>query len=77
MKNITPEESWSGFKSNMSHLKVFGSIAYKHVPDQLRKKLDDKGEQMILLGYHSTRGYKLYDAVNKKIIISRDMIFDY
>lgn len=76
LKNITPKESWFGFKPNMSHLKVFGSITYIHVPDQLRKKIDDKGEQMILVGYHSTGGYKLYDTVNKRIVIIRDVIFD-
>lgn len=30
---------------------------------------------MILVGYHSTGGYKLDDAINKRIIISRDVIF--
>lgn len=74
--NITPKESWSKFKPNMSHLKVFGSVAYRHILDQLLNKLDDKGEKMILVGYHSTGGYKLYDTVNKRIVISKDMIFD-
>lgn len=66
LKNITLEECWLRFKPNMIHLKVFGLVAYRHVPGQLRKKLYDKGEKMILVGYHSTDGYKLYDAVNKK-----------
>ena len=63
-------------KSSLSHLKVFGSIAHRHVPYQLIRKLDDKSIQMILVGYHSTGGYKLFDPVNKKIVISRDMIID-
>ncbi|PNX98657.1 gag-pol polyprotein, partial [Trifolium pratense] len=42
LKDITPEEAWSGSKPSVSHFKVFGSIAYVHVPDNLRKKLDDK-----------------------------------
>jgi len=29
---------------------------------------------MILLGYHSTRAYKLYDSISKKVQISRDVI---
>jgi hypothetical protein len=49
LDGITPEECWSGNKPNVSHLRVFGSIAYRHVPDQLRRKLDDKSEVMILL----------------------------
>lgn len=31
---------------------------------------------MILVRYHPTGGYKLYDAVNKIIIISKDVIFN-
>lgn len=62
LDNVTPEEAWSGFKPNLNHLRVFDSIAYRHVPGQLRKKLDDKGEMMIFVGYHSTGGYQLFDA---------------
>ena len=49
LEGITPEECWSGVKPSLSHLKVFGSIAHRHVLDQLRKKLDDKSSQMILI----------------------------
>ena len=56
LENVTLEEAWSRFKPNMNHLKVFGSIAYRYVPGQIRKKLDEKGEVMILVGYHSTDG---------------------
>ncbi len=31
---------------------------------------------MILLGYHSTGAYKLYDPISKKVHISRDVIVD-
>jgi hypothetical protein len=75
LEGITPEECWSSVKRWLIHLKVFGSITHRHVPDQLRRKLDDKLNQMILvLGYHSTEGYKLFDPVNKQMVISRDMI---
>ena len=30
----TPQETWSGRKPNISHLRVFGSIAYAHVSNQ-------------------------------------------
>ena len=76
LEGITPEECWSSTKPSLSHLKVFGSIAHRHVSDQLRRKLDDKSSQMILVGYHSTGGYKLFDPVNKQIVISRDVIID-
>ena len=36
--NTTPIEAWSGFKPNVQHLKVFGSITYAHVPKAARLK---------------------------------------
>jgi transposase InsO family protein len=76
LNGITPEECWSRNKPSVKHLRVFGSIAYKHVPNQLRRKLDDKATIMILVGYHSTGGYKLYDPVNKSVVVSRDVVID-
>jgi hypothetical protein len=55
---------------------VFGSVAYRHVSDQLRRKLDDKSDMMILVGYHNTDGYKLFDPININIVISRDVLID-
>jgi 5'-3' exoribonuclease 2 len=37
---MTPEEKYNGKKPDLSHLKVFGCIAYVYVPDELRTKLD-------------------------------------
>ncbi|GAU31071.1 hypothetical protein TSUD_322080 [Trifolium subterraneum] len=76
LNGITPEECWSKNKPSVKHLRVFGSIAYNHVSDQLRRKLDDKATTMILVGYHSTGGYKLYDPVNKNVVVSRNVVFD-
>lgn len=75
LEGATPEGVWSNNKPDVSHLRVFGSIYYKHVPEQLRKKLDDKGE-MIMLGYNQTGGYKLFNPITKQIVVSRDVIFD-
>lgn len=36
MENVTPEEAWTGVKPNVAHFRVFGSVCYRHVPDQLR-----------------------------------------
>lgn len=38
---------------------------------QLQKKLEDKGEMMLLVGYHPTGGYKLFDVANNIIVISQ------
>ena len=31
---------------------------------------------MILVGYESTDGYKLYDTAKRRTVINRDIIFD-
>ena len=49
--DVTPEERFTGKKPDLSHLKVFGCIAYVHVPDELHTKLDPKAEKCIFIGY--------------------------
>lgn len=42
-----------------------------------RKKLDDKSFQRVLLGMNEeSKAYRLYDPVSKKIVVSRDVIFE-
>ena len=43
MKNKVHQEAWTCMSHSVSHLNVFGCVAYAHVPDELRKKLDNKG----------------------------------
>ncbi|KAL5838301.1 hypothetical protein ACOSQ3_015470 [Xanthoceras sorbifolium] len=72
-----PEEVWSGKEVKLSHLKVFGCLAYVHISDQGRNKLDPKSKKCTLLGYGEDEfGYRLWDDQNKKIIRSRDVIFN-
>jgi len=73
----TPEEMWSGLKPRVDYFRLFGCIAHVHVPDQRRSKLDDKSHQCVLLGVSDEmKAYKLFDPITKKIIISKDMIFE-
>lgn len=62
---MVPEEAWSGNKPLVKHFKIFGHICYKHVPNQRRRKLDDKREKMIFVGCNSTGSYKLYNLENQ------------
>jgi len=73
----TPQEAWSEQKPTVSHLKVFGSVAYAHVPDQQRTKLEDKSKKYIFIGYdEKTKGYRLLDPISKKVTVSRDVRVD-
>ncbi|KAL4348689.1 hypothetical protein GQ457_17G010100 [Hibiscus cannabinus] len=75
--NVTPQEAWSGRKPSVRHIQVFGSIAYAHVPDQGRLKLDDRSSKYVFIGYDSnSKGYKLFNPSNGRIVISRDVEFD-
>lgn len=74
---MTPREAWSGCKPIVAYFRIFGCIAYAHIPDATRKKLDDKGQKCILLGVSDeSKAYKLFNPITKKIVISRDVIFD-
>jgi hypothetical protein len=76
VRNIVPHEAWTGSKHNVAHLKVFGCVTYTHVPDELRRKMDNKGKKYIFVGNsEETKGYKLYDPVARKVIINRDVQF--
>jgi hypothetical protein len=71
-----PQEECSGTKLNVSHPRTFGCIAYAHIPSELRKKLDDKSEKCIFTGYSETsKAYRLYNPISKKLILSRDVKF--
>uniref|UniRef100_A0A251RQU6 Putative ribonuclease H-like domain, Reverse transcriptase, RNA-dependent DNA polymerase n=1 Tax=Helianthus annuus TaxID=4232 RepID=A0A251RQU6_HELAN len=75
--NQTPYEAWNGRKPNVDHLRVFGSLAYAHIPKQHRSKLNEKTEKTIFVGYsEQSKGYKLYNPHTNKIVISRDVVFD-
>lgn len=45
MHGVTHEEKFIGKKPNISHMKVFGGIAYVHILDEKREKLDPKEEK--------------------------------
>jgi hypothetical protein len=70
----TPNELWYGFKPNIDHLKVFGSVYYVLKPGVKRRKLDQKTDIGILIGYSTTsKAYKIYDLNFNKVVIARDV----
>jgi hypothetical protein len=70
----TPYEIWYGFKPNVDHLKVFGSPCYVLQPEVKRRKLDQKADMRILIGYNTkSKAYKIYDMKSNKVVIARDV----
>ncbi|KAG6475793.1 hypothetical protein ZIOFF_065022 [Zingiber officinale] len=75
--DITPEEAWSLRKPKVDHLRIFGSVACTKVQKEKRTKLEDKSQKCILLGYcENASGYKLYNPITQKLMVSRDVKFD-
>ncbi|GBO06534.1 Retrovirus-related Pol polyprotein from transposon TNT 1-94 [Araneus ventricosus] len=55
-----PIEIWESKTPKLGYLKVFGSLAYFHVPKVKRKKFQMPGKRGIMLGYaRERRGYRI------------------
>ena len=66
-----------GTKPHVYHLRVFGCLAFAHIPGAKRKKLDDKSRKCVFVGDSSvSKAYKLYDPIKRETFVSRDVIFD-
>jgi len=77
VKDVTPEEAWSKVKPSVDHFRVFGCVAHVHIPDAKRTKLENKSFSCVLLGVsEESKAYRLYDPTAKRIVISRDVIFE-
>ena len=73
----TPYEAWYGKQPDLSNLRVFGCIAFAHVPDVLRKKLDDKAVKLRFMGYSKGgKGYRLMHEDNRRITYRRAVTFN-
>lgn len=58
-------------------LKAFGCVAYAHIPDVHRNKLDVKSTKCVFLGASDeSKAYKHYDIVKNKILISKGVTFE-
>jgi transposase InsO family protein len=67
LENKTSQEYWTGYNPNVTHLRVFRSVGYAHVPDPRRTKLDDKSTKLVFIGYgERSKTYKLYNPIEKR-----------
>ena len=76
MGKVTPESVFTDSKPEVSHFRIFGSIAYCHVPDEKRRKLDQTAEKGYMVGYsENAKAYRIYIPNNRKIVVRRDVKF--
>jgi len=76
----TPYKLWHGRKPTVKHIRVFGCVAYQHIPKEVRQRTHDdqkfkaRATKMIHVGSSPT-GYLLYDPLLDKYQNSRDVVF--
>jgi len=78
LNDVVPYKAWTGRKPDVSHLRVFGSLGWAHVPRQVhRGKLESQAVKVQMLGWwvDEAKGYHLEDLENGKLIASRDVRF--
>ena len=73
--NVTPLEMWTGSKPDIGHLRVFGSVAYVHVPDCKRKKFDAKSHKTVFVGYDwlTTKVFRVFDREKRAVEPASDV----
>ena len=56
---------------------MFGCVAFAHISDSDRKKLDKKARKYGFMGYGlRSKGYRLLDVEEKTLVIRRDVKFN-
>jgi len=74
---MTPYEAWFGKKPRIKHLRTFGCVAYAKKAGPGISKLTDRSTPGVFFGYEpGTKGYRIYDPVKDKLMVTRDVIFD-
>ena len=77
LKDQTPYEVFRGRKPNINHLRIFGCIAYAKNDQKHLRKLDDRSRMLVHLGTEpGSKAYRLLEPETRKIVVSRDVIFD-
>ena len=68
LKNMTPEEAFTGVKPEVGHLRIFGFPVYIHVPTDKRMKLEPLGKKGTFVGYsESSKAYRIYILGSRQI----------
>ena len=71
---LTPKEVFTGTKPDVSHLHIWGSVCYCHVPSEKRIKLEPTADKGLLVGYSETsKAYRIFVPTRRKIIVCRDV----
>jgi hypothetical protein len=68
---------FTGKKLKVSHLKIFGCLAFIHIPKEKRNKLEPSGKKGIFVGYcEVSKAFRIYIPGHRHIEISNNVTFD-
>jgi hypothetical protein len=80
IKGTTPEQRFLGTTPSVSHLRVYGCVAWVHIPKELRTSVwQPKARKCIFVGYgqvqDGSKTYILYDPVKREKLKSIHVTF--
>ena len=77
VENMTPKESFSGKKLEVSHFRIFCCLTYSHVPSGKRRKLEPTAEKGIFVGHDETsKAFRIYLPSQRKVVVRRNVKFE-
>jgi hypothetical protein len=72
----TSYEAWHGHKPAVSHLRVFGCLAFGKELGHI-SKLDDRSTPGLFIGYaEGSKAYRILDLGTQRVHTTRDVVFD-
>jgi hypothetical protein len=72
----TPYEAWHGRKLTVSHLCIFGCLAFIKELNHVGK-LDDRSTPGVFISYtEGAKAYRVLDPTTRHVRITRDVVFD-
>jgi hypothetical protein len=72
----TSNEAWHGRKPAVSHLQVFGCLAFSKELGHIGK-LDDRSTPGVFIGYvEGSKAYRVLDPGTQRVLTTRDVVFD-
>jgi hypothetical protein len=77
LKNMNPEEAFTGVNPEVGHFRIFGCPVYFHVPKEKRTKLDPSCRKGTFVGYsESSKAHWIYIPGQRQIEVSKDVTFE-
>ena len=71
---VTPHEIWTNKKPYLSHMKVWGCLAY--VKQTMSDKLEVKSDKCLFVGYpKEIMGYQFYNTLEQRLFVSKHAVF--